>query len=71
MYVRKPFIAEGNWDQFENYCKLNGINIYHKDDWMPWWECWNAALNAALDAADNTQLESMNEDSIEWDDIPF
>lgn len=71
MYVREPFTAEGNWDQFENYCMLNGISMDHEDDWMSWWECWNAAL----DSADSAQLEDMDEDSIdiEWDDddIPF
>jgi len=37
---------EGHWDEFRDWCEDNGVDLEHQDDWMPWWECWNAALDA-------------------------
>lgn len=36
----------GNWKHFEKYCLETGISLEHHDDWFPWWECWNAAMDA-------------------------
>ena len=64
---------EGHREAFEEFCYSNGIAPHPNQGGQLWWECWNAAL----DAADNAQLESMNQDPIDdespldWDDIPF
>jgi len=51
---------DGHWYDFVNYCENSGIGILHREDWEPWWECWNAAL----DAADNAYLESIGQKPI-------
>lgn len=37
---------DGHWDEFADWCRDEGINIDHSDDWRIWWMCWNAALDA-------------------------
>lgn len=44
---------EGHWDEFRDWCEENGVSLEDKDDWEPWWRCWNAALDAREDNEEN------------------
>ena len=42
--------TEEHWDEFCDWCEDSDVESpkdgAHEDDWGPWWECWNAALDA-------------------------
>jgi hypothetical protein len=59
-----PHIREesrGYWLKFVEHCEETGINMLHKEDWLAWWECWNAALDAR-DAEDMNKFGIQEED---------
>lgn len=57
---------DGHWADFKIYAEANGISLEHIDDWEPWWQCWNAAL----DAEDNLYLASIGQHPDDIEDIP-
>lgn len=53
MIREKPEVVNGHeacipnalWEYFEQFCDEQGIGE-RKEDWMPWWDCWVAAIYA-------------------------
>lgn len=36
------------WDEFKNYCSLNGIQLDNDEDYREWWACWKEAIKTKL-----------------------
>lgn len=39
-----------DWKGFVSWAKRNGVDLKHKEDWEPWWECWKCGYCAAMNS---------------------
>jgi len=47
--MKKPENSEFyGWKSFVRWANKNGVQLEHKEDWEPWWNCWKAAYCVAM-----------------------
>ena len=34
---------------FQEWARENGVDMTHKEDWLPWWECWCSGYNRCVE----------------------
>lgn len=37
------------WDAFILWADEFGVGLDHRDDWLPWWQCWYSAIDAKME----------------------
>lgn len=37
------------WQAFLKFAEESGVSLDHKDDWLPWWQCYSSGAVAMME----------------------